>query len=65
MSVNEFQPKKYEDFVIVDSESKIIGHIRVKPSGIHWAPKNGKIWYGVSLNDFATFMEEKGKKKSK
>jgi len=65
MSVNEFMPKKYEDFSIVDSGSRVVGHIRVKPSGIHWAPKNGKIWYGVSLETFAGFMEQNGNRKKK
>jgi hypothetical protein len=38
---------------IVDGEDKVVGHIRVKPSGVLWSPKNGKVWYGVSLNDFS------------
>ena len=65
MSVNSFRPRKYEDFEIVDGNSKVVGHIRVKPSGILWSPKNGKDWYGISLAAFSTFIEANGKKQQK
>lgn len=65
MAVNSFRPRKYEDHEIVDASKKVVGHIRVKPSGILWSPKNGKDWYGVSLAEFAAFIEESGKKQSK
>ncbi|HSV35534.1 MAG TPA: hypothetical protein VLI46_08250 [Ramlibacter sp.] len=63
--VNSFAPKKFEEHTLVDSENKVVGHVRVKPNGILWSPKNGKDWYGVTLADFATFLESKGKKQSK
>jgi len=65
VAVNSFRPKKYEDFEIVDEDNKVVGHIRVKPSGVLWAPANAKVWYGVLLKDFAAFMEEHGKKQVK
>lgn len=65
MAVNSFRPKKFEDHEIVDANNHVVGHVRVKPSGILWSPKNGKDWYGVSLNEFAIFMEANGKKQSK
>jgi hypothetical protein len=65
MSVNSFRPRKFEDFEIVIDDNKVVGHIRVKPSGVLWAPANAKVWYGVSLNEFATFMKERGKKQNK
>jgi len=65
MSVNSFRPRKFEDFEIVDDDSKVVGHVRVKPSGVLWAPSNAKVWYGVSLKDFAAFMERTGKKQDK
>lgn len=65
MSVNSFRPSKFEDHVIVDDENKVVGHIRVKPSGVHWSPRNGKDWYGISLADFATYLETNGKKLKK
>lgn len=65
MAVNSFRPRKYEDHEIVDGDNKVVGHIRVKPSGIHWSPKNGKDWYGMSLASFSSYMEENGKKLKK
>ncbi len=63
--VKSFRPRKFEDHVIVDSQRHIVGHVRVKPSGILWSPKNGKDWYGVGLPAFAEFMESMGKKQRK
>lgn len=65
MSVNEFRPRKYEDFEIVDGSAKVVGHVRIKPSGILWAPSNAKMWHGVSLAQFADFMVKNGRKKKK
>lgn len=65
MSTNSFRPRKFEDHEIVDSKNKVVGHIRVKPSGLLWSPKNGKDWYGISLAKFADFVETNGRKQSK
>jgi hypothetical protein len=64
MSVNSFRPRKFEDFEIVNEQEKVVGHIRVKPSGILWAPSNAKVWYGVSLKDFSEYMESNGKSRT-
>jgi hypothetical protein len=63
--ISSFAPKNFEDHTIVDTDGKIIGHVRVKPSTILWSPKNGKDWYGVSLKAFGDFAVESGKKQSK
>lgn len=65
MAVNSFRPRKFDDFEIVDGENKVVGHIRVKPSGVLWADKNGKVWHGLSLNQFVTFAKEHGKTQTK
>lgn len=65
MSVNSFRPKKFEDHEIVDGGGLVVGHIRVKPSNVLWAPSNSKLWYGVSLKRFAEFMKENGKRQEK
>lgn len=65
MATNSFAPRKFEDHQIVDQAGKVVGHIRVKPSGILWSPKNGKVWYGISLDKFAEYIEEHGKRQSK
>lgn len=64
-NVNSFRPSKVVDHEIIDSAGKVVGHIRVKPSGVLWSPKNGKDWFGVSLEEFAKFLESNGKKKTK
>jgi hypothetical protein len=65
VSINSFSPRKFEDFTIVDENGHRVGHIRVKPSGVLWAPKNSKRWLRVPLEDFATFMENNGKLQKK
>ncbi len=65
MAGNDFKPKKFEDHEIVDAEGKKVGEIRVKPSGILWAPKGSHEFYGVRLDDFAKFMEAHGTKQKK
>jgi hypothetical protein len=63
MATNNFRPKKYYDHVIVDNHGKVVGTVRVKPSGIHWSPTNAKKWYAVDLVSFAAFMEKHGTRK--
>jgi hypothetical protein len=65
MTISAFRPRKFEDHETVDGAGKVFGHIRVKPSGVLWSPKNGKDWYGVSLAVFSVFMENSGKKLKK
>ena len=65
MSINNFRPRKFEDHEIVDAAGKVVGHIRVKPSGVLWAKANSKVWFGIKLKDFADFMEEYGTKQGK
>lgn len=62
---NRFDPEKFYDHKIVDDEGAVVGYVRVKPSGILWAPKSAKKWHGVSLEEFAAFMETKGKLQKK
>lgn len=65
MAVNNFKPKKFYDHTIVGPDGRFVGHIRVKPSGIHWAPADAKEWYGVPLAKFIEFMQAKGTRKQK
>jgi len=65
MAVNSFRPRKFEDHEIVNGNNKVVCHIRVKPSGVLWAPTKSKVWYGVSLLEFAKFMEENGTTQTK
>ncbi len=63
MSKNNFRPEKFYDFEIINEKSKIVGKIRVKPSGVLWKSKGSRDWQGVTLEKFATFMQENGTKK--
>lgn len=63
--VNSFSPSKVQDTTIVDNEGKTVGHIRVKPSGVLWAPSNSKVWYGLSLDQLDAIAKEQGKKQKK
>jgi len=63
--VNKFASRKFEDFEILDANENKVGGIRVKPSGVLWAPKGSQKWFGVDLKSFADFMEKNGKKQEK
>lgn len=65
MSTNNFKPRKFEDHEIVDAKGKVVGHVRVKPSGVLWAPAKSKDWYGISLDEFADYMKTNGKRQKK
>lgn len=56
---------KFHDFTILDAASSKVGEIRVKPSGVLWAPKGAHEWYGVDLDTFKNFMETQGKRQKK
>jgi hypothetical protein len=64
---NSFAPQKFQDFKIVAGRRTLrtVGHIRVKPSGVLWAPKDAKVWYGVSLAKFAAWIEQNGQAQDK
>lgn len=65
MAGNSFRPSKFQDFKIVDDENRVVGHIRIKPNRVLWAPPDAKRWYGVPLSQFAKYMVENGKRQDK
>jgi len=65
VSINKFSPSKFEDFEILDGSNHRVGFIRVKPSGVLWAPKGSQKWFGVDLKTFAGYMEKNGKQQGK
>jgi hypothetical protein len=65
VSTNSFKPRKFEDVTIVDGTGLTVGHLRIKPSGVLWAPKNAKVWYGVPIKKLADFAQRVGKKQKK
>ncbi|MFC3208127.1 hypothetical protein [Aquamicrobium soli] len=64
MAKKEFRLPKHQEFEITE-DGAVIGTLRVKPSGILWAPKNSQNWFGVGLQQFADFAEANGKKQKK
>ena len=59
---NQFSGSASHDHVIVDGEGKMIGTLRVKPSGILWKPRNSQVYYRISLDEFAELAKKKGEK---
>lgn len=57
---NSFLRPDHYDHKILDKDGKAIGMLRVKPTGVLWAPKgrprDGKKFYGVSLEAFADWI---------
>lgn len=61
MTTKAFRTPKFVDHIIQDEDGLVVGTIRVKPSGVAWAPAEGKKWRRVSLAKFIAFMDENGK----
>lgn len=59
---NKFRDSVFHEHVIEDEEGKIIGRLRVKPSGILWKPKYSHYFYRVWLEDFEKLAIEKDDK---
>jgi hypothetical protein len=57
---NSFAGPKYQDFTVLDSEGHVVGHIRVKPSGVLWRKADHGKWHRLKLNRFAELAIEHG-----
>jgi len=62
MAKNNFSPEKFYDFEIVNEESRVVGKIRIKPSGILWKSRGSRYWLGVNLQSLVDFMKNNGRK---
>lgn len=56
----EFAAPLSQDFTIKDSTG-VIGHLRVKPSGIAWKGKGQQTYYNVTIDAFSEFATKYGK----
>jgi len=65
MAKNSFRIPKFVDHVIEGDDGLIVGTLRIKPSGVAWAPAEGKKWRSISLSKFIAFMDDNGKLKEK
>ena len=61
MTTKTFRTPKFVDHVIEGEDGLVLGTIRVKPSGVAWAPAEGKKWRSISLAKFIEFMGENGR----
>jgi hypothetical protein len=57
--------KAHLDLEFKGPNGKKVGKIRVKPNRILWASRKVKGWYGISLRNFASFMETHGSRQMK
>jgi hypothetical protein len=55
VTTNSFRTPKFVDHIIEDDDRRVVGTIRVKPSGVAWAPADGKKWRRVTLEKFIQF----------
>jgi len=60
----EFRAPVSVTFSIVDA-GKVVGHVRVRPSGLLWRPKGKHTWRRVTIDQFATFARKRGFKVKK
>lgn len=60
----EFVAPQSQDFTILDQKATI-GHLRVKPNAICWRAPNQQRYNQVSIDEFAKFAVENGKRVSK
>jgi hypothetical protein len=51
--------RRSEDFEIKENH-KVVGTLRVKPSGILWAPTRSHGWYGIGIDKLGTYLKEHG-----
>jgi hypothetical protein len=47
-----FGARKFEDFQIKENH-KVVGTLRIKPSGILWASRCSHRWYRIGISEFA------------
>ncbi len=66
---NEFSgPESYDhEIVEVNAQGKRVkvGEIRIKPNRVMWKAKGKHGWKGISLADFANWMEQNGEAQDK
>lgn len=55
---NQFGRPDYYDHVILDSQDKKVGMIRVKPTGILWKPAHEHSFFSVSLDTFTNWITD-------
>lgn len=54
--INRFKDRMFTEETIVDEEGEVVGHLRIKPSGILWKPKGSQKYFSVPLKRFAEWI---------
>jgi len=57
-----------QDFEIFDELNdkwEMFGTLRVRPSGLLWAPKGSHVWFRLSIEDFGAHAQQHGTKQRK
>ena len=58
----EFKMPLHSKFTITEN-GKVVGHVKVKPSGISWRPASAQKWFQLTSEDFGKLAEEHGEHK--
>ncbi len=53
---NRFKSAVFHEETIVDDDDKLIGRIRIKPSGVSWKPAHADQFYSVPLDKFVAWI---------
>lgn len=56
---------EHVDVVLLNSQAKKRGEIRIKPNRILWSRANSKGWRGIRLREFERFVEKNGRHQTK
>jgi hypothetical protein len=59
-----FKSAASQDFTIIEEKegekSQIVGHVRIKPSGVLWAGKSGQTYYRLTIKQFGELAAKYG-----
>ncbi len=62
---NSFRSPAFTEETIVDESGLVVGHIRLKPSGILWKPKGNGKYYSVPIDKFEDWITDPKTKASR
>ena len=54
--INTFRRREYHEELIVSSDGRVVGTIRLKPSSLLWRPNGNRTFVSVPLERFASWI---------
>jgi hypothetical protein len=54
--VRKFASQSFVEQMILDTNDRVYGSIRIKPSSVQWKPKNQNKFYTVPLDSFVQWI---------